>query len=324
MKKSIYISGIATANLMLFGCLFKMFHWPGASILLCLSVLLFCFIFLPFALLSSYQSQETKKYKWLYIVTFIVFFIGMMGILFKVQHWPGASLFLMIGIPLPFVLFLPVYLYQTRDEQKRNSGNFLGIMFGLTFLAVFSVLLTLNVSKDILESSTINAINNDNFATFNQSKGKSIASENKIKQESDQLYSYIHNLKCELLSASENEMCENKNINSNYSPLTIINKDNTEIPMQILFGEGTNNKLNELKSKINHYKEFLLASKKINPELSELIKSLFNVNDEEFNNSNESQVITWEQKQFPSYQLIVVLNVLSEIESNVRLVEAEL
>src|ERR1035437_382096 len=113
MKKLIYISGIASANLMMFGSLFKVQHWSGGNVLITLATFLFCFIFLPSALISSYHGQEQKKYKWLYIVTFIVFFISMMGVLFKVMHWPGAAMFLLLGIPLPFVVFLPVYLYQT-------------------------------------------------------------------------------------------------------------------------------------------------------------------------------------------------------------------
>jgi hypothetical protein len=143
MKKLIYISGIACANLMMFGSMFKVFHWPGASIMLVIAVFLFCFFFLPSSLISSYQSQERKQFFWLHIATLLVFDIGLMGVLFKVLHWPGAAIFLQIGIPLPFVVFLPIYLYETRHANRSNTTNFLGVMFGLTFLAVFSVLLAM-------------------------------------------------------------------------------------------------------------------------------------------------------------------------------------
>ena len=123
MKKSVYYPGIACTILMLFGCMFKIMHWPGASVTLTVSILLFCFYFLPAALVNSYKSQETPKYKTLHIITFIVFSICMMGVLFKVMHWPGAGAFLIIGLPLPFVLFLPVYLYSTKDEKKENRND---------------------------------------------------------------------------------------------------------------------------------------------------------------------------------------------------------
>jgi hypothetical protein len=319
MKKIIYISGIACANLMMFGCIFKVQHWPGAGILLSLSVFLFCFYFLPFALISSYQSQEQKKFTWLYLVTFIVFFIGMMGTLFKIQHWPGGGILLFIGIPLPFILFLPVYLYQTRNEKKNETLNFLGIMFGLTFLAVFSVLLALNVSRKVMENVVSNIENNDGSALFNQSKVKKFSSDNGIKQRSDELCAYIDVLKCELLTATQNKVCENNGPKPGYLSSQIINGDNTNIPMNILYSDEPNTRMNNLKIKINTYRESLLASGKTNPELTELTNALFSVGTA---NHNEA-MLSWEQREFSSYQLIIVLDVLSQIQSNVRLVESE-
>ena len=139
MKKIVYISGIVCANLMLIGALLKALHLPGASVFLMVSILLFCFGFLPISLVSSYKSSVEKKYKSLYIITFVVFSIVLLGALFKILHWPGAGLFLLIGTLLPFVLFLPVYLIYTRNEK--SVVNLMGVIFGMTFLAVFSVLL---------------------------------------------------------------------------------------------------------------------------------------------------------------------------------------
>lgn len=138
MKRSVYFLGIACANLMLAGSLFKVFHWPGANVLLVLAVALFALVFLPVALYNSYREQQ--RYRTLYIVTFLVFASGMLSVLFKVLHWPGANIIMTLSLPLPFLLFLPVYLYHTRKEKKYGTG-FQGIMFGLVFLAVFSVLL---------------------------------------------------------------------------------------------------------------------------------------------------------------------------------------
>ena len=143
MKKLIYISGIISANLMMFGSLFKMMHWPLAGILLVCAVFIFCFIFLPSALISCYKSGSSQKYKLLSFVTFVVFFSGVITILFKIQHWPYGNELLFITLPLPFILFMPVYFFETRKE-KNHSDNILAVMMGLTFLAVFSVLLSLH------------------------------------------------------------------------------------------------------------------------------------------------------------------------------------
>ena len=78
--------------------------------------------------------------------------------------------------------------------------------------------------------------------------------------------------------------------------------------------------MEELKSKINSYRESVLASEKISPELSELSSTIFDVSDKD----TEDGKITWEQRTFGAYQLIVVLDALTQIQSNVRLVESEL
>jgi uncharacterized membrane protein len=143
MKKLIFISGIISANLMMFGSIFKVMHWPLASVLLVCAVFIFCFIFLPLALISSYKSESMQKYKLLSLVTFVVFFSGVISILLKIQHWPYANIIMYITLPLPFILFMPVYFYETRLE-KNQSDNIMAVMMGLTFLAVFSVFLTMH------------------------------------------------------------------------------------------------------------------------------------------------------------------------------------
>lgn len=321
MKKSTYIIGIASANLMLFGSLAKVMHWPGASILLILSVFLFCFIFLPVALFNSYLEGQ-KNYMWLHLVTFIVFFIGMMGVLFKVQHWPGVHILMFIGIPLPFVLFLPVYLYQTRKQKKNGTGNLLGVVFGLTFLAVFSVLLALNVGKGQLWQIARTITNNENSTAMSELNLENHSGKSEIKNQSDALCTYINELKCELLLSDQNGLYEGNRVKSTSYSFQINSPDNPDNSRYILFEMGKN-RIQELKEKIKEYHALLTGSGQMNPDLTELSNSLFDLNAKSEIGGNEEN-LTWEDQQFRGYQLIFVLDVLSEIESNVRLVESEL
>ncbi|HBF87293.1 MAG TPA: hypothetical protein DDX39_01530 [Bacteroidales bacterium] len=293
---------------MLLGSIFKVMHWPGANVLLTLAIFIFSFLFLPSALVSDYKSQEEQRYKWLHIVTFLVFFIVFIGALFKIMHWPGAGMFLVIGIPLPFILFLPVYLYQTRKDKKNTSLNFMGIMFGLIFLAVFSVLLSLNVSKSILDTISINIFNNKQLCLSLNDENSSIS--NDISQKSDELFNYIENIKNEILVASDN-----KNMN-NDSCKIIYNSDDTEISYLILYRKNGIGELSALKTKIADYKNKVLACDKIDDMQRKLVNSLFDVDD---NTRNYTE--TWEQRQFPSNHLIITLDALTRIQTNVRLVE---
>lgn len=321
MKKLIYISGVVVANLLLFGAIFKLMHWPGANILLIVAILSFCFWFLPSALINSYKSQNQKKYQWLYIITFIVFFIDMMGALFKIMHWPGAGWLLIIGVPLPFVLFLPVYLYQTRKDKTDSLMNFMGIMIGLTFLAIFSSLLALNVSKSILEGMQTNFANNENNLEMLETKTSRLES-NAVTQKADEICIYINNLKCELLEATGNkELCDN-NILSNKIALEAISMlDNEDIPKNYLLNQG---KIIELKNMISEYRQMLLDSNIENEDLIELINYFFDVSKKEILDKAQYGTYDWEYRQFASWHLVAVLNSLSQIESNVRFVESEI
>ncbi|PKP19914.1 MAG: hypothetical protein CVU05_10270 [Bacteroidetes bacterium HGW-Bacteroidetes-21] len=321
MKKFIYISGIVAANLILFGSIFKIMHWPGANILLVLAIFTFCFLFLPLALISSYKSQVIKKFKWLHIVTFIVFFITLVSALFKIVHWPGAGILMLIGIPLPFVLFLPVYLFQIRKEKDYAVTNLLGVMLGLTFVAVFSVLLAMNISRNILNSVAFDFVRVQNAADFNQSKLAEVKDIDGIKQKSDDLCQFIEAMKCELLTLSSNNLCENDRQTMPVDPYNIFNMDKTEASDLVLYRKNETGDLPVLKEKIQEFKNAVISSMKTSDEVKKLTNTLLLSTEE---NLAPDYTFTWEQLEFPTMHLIAVIDALQRIQSNIRLIEAEM
>jgi len=319
MKKIIIITGIVCANLMLAGALLKALHIAGASFLLPISILAFCIIFLPFALLFNYRDQEEKRYKWLYIVTFIVFSFNLVGALFKILHWQYAGVFMIIGVPLPFVLFLPVYLYSTRKNKSLSLLNQLGVIFGLTFLALFSVLLTLNISSSLVQNFAANSFNSDKSTTFYQTITKGNTSDDKVKQKADELCKYIDELKCKLLIDTNNDCCENGKLKDDYNPM---NLSNPATQTSILLTGDNSSDIKILVDKMVEFREMVLSSKSNNKELLELTQSLLDIeNGVETNGS--PLYINWHKKEFPINHLTVFLDVLSRVQSDVRFVEAE-
>ncbi len=61
------------------------------------------------------KKQVTMK-KTMYFFGYIAAFSITTGLLFKIQHWPGASIMLVLGIVLLNFAFLPMYFY---DRYKR-------------------------------------------------------------------------------------------------------------------------------------------------------------------------------------------------------------
>jgi hypothetical protein len=134
------------------GCLFKIMHWPGAAIVLVTGITMLALLFIPLAIKSCIKTETDKKTRIFYLLTAIVAAVNLLGAMFKINHWPGSSLLLIIGIPLPFVVLLPVYLLSNRDDKGINYKNFTAVMFFFAYFAAITALLALGISRNVLNS----------------------------------------------------------------------------------------------------------------------------------------------------------------------------
>ncbi len=338
MKKFIYISGIVIINLFAIGALFKIQHWPGAGILITLGLGLFCLGFLPLAFIQSYKGNG-KKNKSLYLAGFICVFITFLGALFKIQHWQGAGWFLIIGIPLPFLYFLPVYIYHHNKSKEKSSVNFLGVMFLMVYIAIFSVILALNTGRDILNAfsagdediiKTNNLFAVKNKLMYDKLEKVGIA-ENKekivqlIKIKSEVICTNINKIKVELVKTAENSDSPALDLENKINSKAIINKDESVSTSQIMRGsDGVSGKAIELKGLINDYREYLISFIGNNNESIKYIDNLLSTSDITETIYGEVYTTKWEDSFFQNGTYIVtVLCNLDCIETNVKMAESE-
>lgn len=336
MKKFIYISGIVIINIFVFGALFKIMHWPGANILIISGLGSFCIGFLPLAFIHSFKGNG-KKNKSLYIAGFVCAFITFIGAMFKIQHWQGAGYLLIIGIPLPFLYFLPVYIYHQNKANEKSAINLLGVMFLMVYVAVFSAILALNVSKDILNNFVTTeydiAATNDLFEFKNEQKydnlDKSLDAVKteklaQLKAKSSEIYTNINNMKLELVKSAEGNNSPVIEKGNEINVKAIFAKDESAGTTQIMRGDdGASGKTAELKSQINSYHVYLISLTK-NPDCEKIFNELLNTSDNTDTIYGEPIVRTWEDQYFPNGNyLISTLVSLSSIETNIRMAESE-
>ncbi len=320
MKKTLYISGISIANLLLIGSIFKANHLPGSGIALTLSLVLLSFWFLPVALINHYKGQKNKAGKWLYIAAFISFFIVFIAALFKIQHWPGAGLLLLIGVPIPFLIFLPVFIFHSAKNKEQSFVNFTGIILGLIFIAVYGVLLSVNVSKDVLFHGIELIKSNEkiiDYYEFSNAQLNDITDEEtkEIVSKSDHICDLIHQAKRDLLIYSENAQISSdlgekefkiENLNNidskNISQYVLIWKDNAMVPI--------------IEKELRIYKKYL-NSLSLDGEVPEIIEDVFNLDDLLVNNKTYS----WIEREFDSDYFVFALESLSRCEKNIRFIE---
>ena len=109
-----YILGFLGLAISLTGLAFKIFHWPGAGILITAGVFILNFGFLPFYFYRMYKSTgqqgdpEKMTRVWLYISGVAGAAIFLTAGLFKIQHWPASGVLLVLSILIINFGFLPL------------------------------------------------------------------------------------------------------------------------------------------------------------------------------------------------------------------------
>jgi hypothetical protein len=73
----------------------------------------------------------------------MIFFVA--GMLFKMQHWPLATIFIIIGIILLCYLAFPMYTWLTWKEESYISPKFIFLVIGFLLIVVPGAMITLNL-----------------------------------------------------------------------------------------------------------------------------------------------------------------------------------
>ena len=160
MKKFMYILGIIAPSLLIIGAFFKLMHWFGSGILLVLGTLLLGAVYLPvFAMVNIRDTRKKEKRVnlTLYVTGVITGFVFITAFLFKIMHWPGAGLGILISVILAVAVFIPVLAAHALKNKENQLHNFSILIFVLSFMAVNIMLFALKVSKNVLHSMVVSA-----------------------------------------------------------------------------------------------------------------------------------------------------------------------
>jgi hypothetical protein len=124
MKKTMYVTGVAAAILMILFSLMKIFHLPGAKAALVLEVIIFSFLFLPLLIVLKFKDDVRLTDKLVLSGGFLLGMMAAIGILFKMMHWPYATALMLTGISGFTFIYVPVYFFTRfrRPESKLNTG----------------------------------------------------------------------------------------------------------------------------------------------------------------------------------------------------------
>ncbi|MCP4312740.1 MAG: gliding motility protein GldM [Bacteroidetes bacterium] len=215
-------------------------------------------------------------------------------------------------------------------------------MIGMMYL-VLTAMLALNVAKEVLNAFILVdeglVTTTENFAAKNTGlyntfhtayelnpakvgdwKDKAEA----VQTRSNELYSFMHECKTDILSIKEAEAIDPDHEVIHWDFVEA--KDNMDWPGQIMIVEG---KATELKGKIEEYKDFVLSLIEEKDKYAGTVEALEGIlstelPDVELEHGGKKVVPTWETTYFDMLPLASVITLLSNMQANVRNAEAEM
>jgi hypothetical protein len=211
-RKWTYIVGFIGTFFLTVSFLFKVMHWPGASIALVSGAFFTCFIFLPSLLIHKLKESETVVPKYVFVIAYIGFISQLVGFTFKIMHWPGASLLFLSGIILFVFITLPIYVFKRYKEKSSVEGSFIYIILAVAWFILPTTLLSLNVSRQILNANIETESVMIADIKFMQGKNNLLIkalSENapalRIKNDADNLINYLQQIKVDMIKQTEGD-----------------------------------------------------------------------------------------------------------------------
>lgn len=139
------IVGAISASILNLGITFKFQHWPGAGVMIVLGLTIFALIFIPMLLRSMLKGETSERKTIMNTLGATGLTLFGLGLLFKLQHWPGADVMLCGSI---FPLFLGYFaMYMTDksidpiEKEKHLRKSFVSVILGCVVATLILVAL---------------------------------------------------------------------------------------------------------------------------------------------------------------------------------------
>jgi hypothetical protein len=169
MRRTMHITGITSATLLLLGSIFKIQHWPGAALMYVLGGVSLCLLFMPLFLAVRIKEKPGKLSTISNVVGILGGILFCLGVLFKIMHWPFASILMNSGTALLILIFLPIYIYQGAKSKQLKTSTIVPIIVAVAGFSLMFSLVRLQSSQNVRASRTNyhNNINQNIESTLN-------------------------------------------------------------------------------------------------------------------------------------------------------------
>ncbi len=307
----LFISGIISAILISLGILFKVQHWPWAGNLFVTGTAILLLLFMPLLLWSKLKENTGKNKRRAIITGFIALLFFITGYLFKVMHWPGAAILILIGNVALFLIAVPVYARSFISNKKFIQGKFIFIILAASWLAIIMNLISIKTSKSVTknymnmyvkQTKNVKMLEHANYYFYNHPNFN--AREEKViqlKRATQDVLNMLKDTKHDLLQVVGQETIY-------YIEKPFRQKETH----QFLFGNNGNGKAQKIKNELLQYCSLLETN------WSQELK-----NTQYQNIKNDISRESWTQKKL-GFSMIYVLDYLTLLQQKVLMIESDL
>ncbi len=273
----LYITGMLAGMITILGSLLKIMHMAGGGIMLTAGLFLTASVFLPMyavvRIRKAKRDNETPDLK-LYIVGVIagILFIG--STLFKVMHFQGAGIILIVSWMAIVVIFLPILIINHLKEQEKQLKNFFVTILAVTFISLLmmSWLNSVGGNQMVMEGFIIHQNKmadqviyleqqNDRLleAIMQPDSVESPAGIREFCADADNICDFINQSRMQMLLVRErNHEAIGEDGVIDYR--AIIDKDNAQIAMEVMYNEKlADSRAMQFKSMIDAFQQEALA-----------------------------------------------------------------
>ena len=152
MRKTMHITGITAAILLLLGSIFKIQHWPGAGIMYVLGAASLCLLFMPLFLAVRIKEKPGKLSTISNVIGVLSAITLCFGILFKIMHWPWANILMNVGGVLLLFVFLPLYLINGFRTNNLKTGTIVPVIVAIAGFSLMFSLVKLRNSQNVTDA----------------------------------------------------------------------------------------------------------------------------------------------------------------------------
>ncbi len=329
MNSTMKISGYVSSMLILIGSFFKFQHWPGANVMIVVGVFFLATLFLPLLFILKFKStEENNRSIVLSIIGFISSLLICVGILFRILHWPGARIMIIIGCVLLLLGYLPIYIlsiYKNTTNKINATATIILIIAGVGLIVTES---GTGLSKTTSDSFWRGVTESNELLKFNINESKKnyqiiLAKQNtdsikvmKLKAlqlATDTIIQFTTNMKAYLISKTEEGLTQAQAEKINLDALRSSGHGN--LLTEMLLSEGNAKTLytaQALKVKIENYKQTI---DRLSPNV-------------DLNNLNTNKImvygeqVDWAKSNFEKLPLAMVVYNLIRIELSIKAVES--